>query len=123
VIPLKTVTASIARTDLGRQTRVNLPAFGYGTSPNKFFGYIASGLPVLNNYPVWPAEMIQKHRCGYAVPPQDPEAFADALESAADRRMEPVEMGKRGLELARDCFDRQVFAGQLVDLLEGAVRQ
>jgi glycosyltransferase involved in cell wall biosynthesis len=111
----------MARTDLGMQILANLPAFGYGTSPNKFFDYIASGLPVLNNYPGWLAEMIQEHRCGYAVPPQDPEAFADALESAADHREELVEMGKRGLELARSRFDRQVLAGQFVDWLEGAI--
>jgi glycosyltransferase involved in cell wall biosynthesis len=111
----------MARTDLGMQVLANFPAFYYGTSPNKFFDYLASGLPVLNNYPGWVAEMIQEHRCGYAVPPQDPEAFADALEYAADHREEPVEMGKRGLDLARDWFDRQVLASQFVDWLEGAV--
>lgn len=111
----------MASADLGMQILANLPAFYYGTSPNKFFDYIASGLPVLNNYPGWLAEMIQEHRCGYAVPPQDPEAFADALEYAADHREELVEMGKRGLDLARDRFDRQVLGSQFVDWVEGAV--
>ena len=37
--------------DLGLQILANVPAFYYGTSPNKFFDYIAAGLPVLNNYP------------------------------------------------------------------------
>lgn len=111
----------MARTDLGMQVLANIPVFYYGTSPNKFFDYIASGLPVLNNYPGWLAEMIQEHRCGYAVPPQDPDAFADALECAADHREELVEMGKRALDLARDRFDRKVLASQFVDWLEGAV--
>lgn len=112
----------MAGTDLGMQVLANLPAFYYGTSPNKFFDYIASGLPVLNNYPGWLAEMIQEHRCGYAVPPQDPAAFADALEYAADHGKEVEEMGKRGLDLARDRFDRKILAGQFVDWLEGSVQ-
>ena len=110
----------MAGTDLGMQILANVPAFYYGTSPNKFFDYIASGLPVLNNSPGWLAEMIQEHRCGYVVPPDDPMTFADALEHAADNREELVQMGKRGLELARNQFDRQVLAGQFVDWLEGA---
>ena len=62
----------------------NIPAFYYCTSPNKFFDYISSGLPVLNNYPGWLAEMIKEHQCGIAVPPGDPVAFADALIHLAD---------------------------------------
>jgi len=111
----------MARTDVGMQILANFPAFYYGTSPNKFFDYIASGLPVLNNYPGWLADMIKEHRCGYAVPPQDANAFGDALENAADHREELLEMGKRGLGLARECFDRDLLAAQFVDWLEGAV--
>jgi len=111
----------MARTDVGMQILANFPAFYYGTSPNKFFDYLASGLPVLNNYPGWLADMIKEHRCGYAVPPQDANAFGDALENAADHREELLEMGKRGLGLARECFDRDLLAAQFVDWLEGAV--
>lgn len=39
--------------DVGLMILDNIPAFHYGTSPNKFFDYIASGLPVVNNYPGW----------------------------------------------------------------------
>ena len=118
----KTLLAGLmAQTDLGMQILADFPAFYYGTSPNKFFDYIACGLPVLNNYPGWLAEMIEEHQCGYAVPPQDPEAFGDALERAADHREELLEMGKRGLELARTRFDRELLAAQFVDWLEGEV--
>jgi glycosyltransferase involved in cell wall biosynthesis len=113
----------MARTDLGMQILANFPAFYYGTSPNKFFDYIASGLPVLNNYPGWLADLIKQHRCGYAVPPEDPDAFGDALEDAADHRDKLIEMGKRGLLLARERFNRDLLAAQFVDWLEGAVAQ
>jgi glycosyltransferase involved in cell wall biosynthesis len=58
----------MVKTDLGMQILANVPAFYYGTSPNKFFDYIASGLPVLNNYPGWLAELIVQNGCGLLIP-------------------------------------------------------
>lgn len=105
----------MASADLGLQILANIPAFYYGTSPNKFFDYIAAGLPVLNNYPGWLAEMIEEKQCGFAVPPESPERFADALEKAADNREELKNMGVRAQELARESFDRDMLSQQFVD--------
>ena len=71
----------MAASDAGLQILKNLPAFYYGTSPNKFFDYISAGLPVINNYPGWLAEMI-KNNCGFIVKPNDPSMTAEALISA-----------------------------------------
>lgn len=105
----------MASADLGLQLLANIPAFYYGTSPNKFFDYIAAGLPVLNNYPGWLAEMIQEKQCGFAVPPESPKLFADALEQAADNRDELKNMGIRAQALARESFDRDMLSQQFVD--------
>lgn len=107
--------------DVGLQILANVEAFYFGTSPNKFFDYIAAGLPVLNNYPGWLASMIQEHRCGFAVPPGDPDAFADALERAASDRAELKKMGGRAQQLARVRFDRDRLASEFVDWLTQAV--
>lgn len=109
----------MAATDLGLQILANVPAFYYGTSPNKFFDYIAAGLPVLNNYPGWLAEMITEHRCGFAVPPDNPAAFADALEQAAADRDALKAMGQRGRALAETQFDRIKLADRWVDWVTG----
>jgi len=109
--------------DIGLQVLANVPAFYYGTSPNKFFDYIASGLPVLNNYPGWLADMIKAEDCGYVVEPDDPKAFSDALEQAADDRKGLEMKGKNGRELAIRSFDRKILADQFVDWLEGAARE
>lgn len=116
------LTGLMAGTDLGLQILANVPAFYYGTSPNKFFDYIASGLPVLNNYPGWLADMIDKAECGFAVPPEDPKAFADALEQAADDRDALKEKGRRALALARSRFSRAGLADAFVDWVTGAAR-
>jgi glycosyltransferase involved in cell wall biosynthesis len=78
-VPKTKLTGLMASADLGLQILANIPAFYYGTSPNKFFDYLSAGLPVLTNYPGWVAELVAEHDCGVAVLPDDPAAFADAL--------------------------------------------
>jgi glycosyltransferase involved in cell wall biosynthesis len=109
----------MASTDVGLQILANVPAFYVGTSPNKFFDYIAAGLPVLNNYPGWLAGMIRDNLCGYPVEPENRHAFADALEQAADNRATVKEMGKRSRALAEREFNRELLANRFVDWLEG----
>ena len=104
----------MAATDVGLQILANVPAFYYCTSPNKFFDYIAAGLPVLNNYPGWLAEIIKVNACGFAVPPENSSAFADALEQAANDRQALKAMGQRGRALAESEFARSVLADKWV---------
>jgi len=92
--------------DLGLQILANVPAFYYGTSPNKFFDYIAAGLPVLNNYPGWLAEMIEDNKCGYSVKPENPKLFVDALEDAFNNKDKIESMGENARALAERDFDR-----------------
>lgn len=112
----------MAAADVGLQVLANVPAFYYGTSPNKFFDYIAAGLPVLTNYPGWLAEMIVQHGCGFVVLPDDPVAFADALEQAASDRHALRTMGARGRALAESEFSRSMLADRWVETLENTVR-
>jgi glycosyltransferase involved in cell wall biosynthesis len=109
----------MATTDVGLQCLANVPAFYYGTSPNKFFDYIAAGLPVIINYPGWLAGLVTQSHCGFAVPPGDPEAFADALERAADNRPALNAMGQQSLALARAEFDRDLLSDKWVDWVIG----
>ncbi len=112
---LASVTASL---DCGLMILKNVPAFYYGTSPNKFFDYLAAGIPVLNNYPGWLADMIQKERCGMAVAPDDAVAFADALQSLAADPEGCRRMGAAARKLAEQDFARHALADQFVRWLE-----
>jgi lipopolysaccharide/colanic/teichoic acid biosynthesis glycosyltransferase len=110
----------MAGADIGLQTLANVPAFYFGTSPNKFFDYISAGLPVLNNYPGWLAGMIEESGCGFAVAADDAEAFADSLEQAADNREQLVGMGDAASKLAHQQFDRNVLGHQFIEELRKA---
>lgn len=105
----------MASADVGMQVLANIPAFYYGTSPNKFFDYISAGLPVINNYPGWLAGMIEELQCGFAVAPENPKAFANALEQAADDREALAAMGEAARQLAERQFDRQMLADKWVE--------
>jgi glycosyltransferase involved in cell wall biosynthesis len=108
--------------DLGLQVLANIPAFYFGTSPNKFFDYLAAGLPVLNNYPGWVAEIIVTHQCGYAVAPDSPKLFADTLEAAAGDRAGLREMGRKSKALAKFKFDHESLSDRFVVWLETALK-
>lgn len=113
----------LASSNVGLQILANIPAFYYGTSPNKFFDYLAIGLPVLTNYPGWVADLVQQHECGKAVPPDNPTAFADALIKLADDRDGCLTMGERARSLAEAQFSRPKLGQQFVDVLTAAAGQ
>ncbi|MBP7275303.1 MAG: glycosyltransferase family 4 protein [Kiritimatiellae bacterium] len=113
----------VGSADAGLMILANVPAFYYGTSPNKFFDYIAAGLPVVNNYPGWLADMIQSQDCGLAVEPGNPAAFADALVRLADHPEDRARMGRNARRLAEQEFDRTVLGSRWVDFLEEVQRK
>ena len=121
-IPKHKIPGLLAGADISLQCLANVPAFSFGTSPNKFFDYIAAGLPVLNNYPGWLAQLITESDCGCVVPPDDPEAFADALETAASDPEVLARQGEAALRLAREKFDREAQGARWVDWVVGAAK-
>ena len=114
------IAALLRSSDVGMQVLANVPAFYQGTSPNKFFDYIASGLPVLNNYPGWLAGLIEENACGKVVPPDDPTAFAAALVELADNADERRLMGERARRLAEEQFERGDLAEKFANVLTQA---
>jgi glycosyltransferase involved in cell wall biosynthesis len=118
-VPKRELAALLGRLNCGLMILKNVPAFYYGTSPNKFFDYISAGLPVLNNYPGWLADLVTEHQCGLAVPPDDPVAFADALIYVANHPDECAQMGQNARALAEAQFAREKLAAQMVAFLEG----
>ncbi|MCZ6672617.1 MAG: glycosyltransferase family 4 protein [Verrucomicrobia bacterium] len=117
-VPKAELAKMLPKAHLGLMILANCPAFYYGTSPNKFFDYISAGLPVLNNYPGWLAEMIETHRCGLTVKPEDPEAFANALIHLASDPDLREALGRNARKLAENAFDRKKLANQWVNFLE-----
>lgn len=117
-VPKLAINQLFATADVGLMILANIPAFYYGTSPNKFFDYIAAGLPVIVNHPGWLADLLLQHQCGKAVPPEDAMALANALITLADQRDQLIEMGKNARFLAETSFNRERLALEFVKVLE-----
>jgi glycosyltransferase involved in cell wall biosynthesis len=105
--------------DLGIQSLANIPAFYYGTSPNKFFDYIAAGLPVVNNYPGWVADLLTQNKCGIVVKPENAKAFARAVMEVDKGTLS--KMGINASELAKREFDRDKLSARWMDWVLGVV--
>ena len=120
-IPKKDLASLLQQVDVGLMILANVPAFYYGTSPNKFFDYIAAGLPVLNNYPGWLADMITDNQCGAVVEPDNPAVFADTMELLAGQRKQLEIMGRNARQLAEREFDRTKLSDMFVDWIESTM--
>jgi glycosyltransferase involved in cell wall biosynthesis len=101
--------------DIGMQLLANIPAFYYGTSPNKFFDYISVGLPVLNNYPGWISELIVKNNCGIIVSPDNPVEFAESLITLEKEKYKLADMSVNAQNLAKNEFDRTLLSNKWVE--------
>ena len=95
-----------ATADVGLVTL--LPAAGDNSVPSKVLGYLAAGRAVIASVhegsPT--AQTLRQGRCGWAVPPQDARAMAEAIRHAADHRGEPAELGRNAREHFLRHFDR-----------------
>ncbi len=112
------ITASF---DCGLQILADVPAFYRGTSPNKFFDYISSGIPVVNNYPGWLAELIKRNACGVVVPVGSPAALAEALIRLATDSEFCASCGRNARTLAENEFGRDALAARWIAVLESVI--
>jgi glycosyltransferase involved in cell wall biosynthesis len=109
----------LAKASVGLMVLKNIPAFYYGTSPNKFFDYISAGLPVLNNYPGWLCEMINQFQAGKTIPPDNTLAFANALIELSQNPELLKNYGINARNLAETGFNRDVLSKKFVNVISG----
>jgi len=86
----------------------------YGGSPNKFYDYLASGKPLIvaSRFIMDPIEEIG---CGFNVPPENPEALAEAcLRLFNMKEEERQQMGARAKEYVKKHFDISVIVDKLM---------
>jgi len=120
-VPKKDLMNYLHAADVGLMLLANVPAFYFGTSPNKFFDYISSGLPVLNNYPGWLAEMIAGNELGKVVPPDNAGDFAGALVELSSDVVILEKMGTKARAFAEKEFDRRALAHQFEQALQETI--
>lgn len=91
--------------------------------PSKLYGVLASGNPVLAVAPKRSelAEITQERRVGLVVPPNRPDALAEAIARGSTNREELREMGRAARRLAEEQYDRRRITRRFADMLRDVV--
>ena len=90
--------------------------------PSKMIDFMATAKPVVLSAAGESARILSEAAAGIVVPPEDPDALADAIRWLAEHPQESEEMGRLGREFARS-YRRSAHAQQLEDLLLEVTRQ
>jgi glycosyltransferase involved in cell wall biosynthesis len=100
----------------------NTPVYQFGINSNKIYDYLASSRPIIFSGNA-PNDPVAESGAGFSIPPEDPEAMADALMKFLEMRpTERIEMGKRGRRYVESEFDIRKLAGRMESLLFQAVK-
>lgn len=117
-IPKCDLLKIVAKSDVGLMILDNIPAFYYGTSPNKFFDYLACGVPIITNYEGWVADIIKENNCGYYVCHSDSGAFADILEKMTSDKYSNLAMRRNSRAVAEKKFARDIVLQPLTEIFK-----
>jgi glycosyltransferase involved in cell wall biosynthesis len=96
----------LATADVGLMTVLPIPILEMNCA-NKFFDYLAAGLPIVLNYGGWQADLLKKHDCGLAAPMGDTGAFVAAIRELADSPQRRARLGSNARRLAEMDLDRK----------------
>lgn len=116
-IPKKDVPAVLAGADVGLVSLLDIPLYRYGMSLNKLFDYMGAGLPVVFAGQV-SNDIVRESGGGLSVPPENPEALADAIAHMAS--LDPAErqsLGDKGRQYVMDNHNMAKLADKLESLL------
>jgi glycosyltransferase involved in cell wall biosynthesis len=89
--------------------------------PNKVFDYMAAGRPVLLAIDGVIREIVEIAQAGIAVPPGNPHAIADALQTFESNRQLGPSLGQNGRAYVQEHFDRATLADRLLEIMTALV--
>jgi glycosyltransferase involved in cell wall biosynthesis len=87
-------------------------------SPGKFFDSLATGTPVTVTNPGWTKRFVERHSCGWYVPPESPDALASCLQSVLDAPDHLAAAGRNARAAARRRFVRSEILDRYATLVE-----
>jgi glycosyltransferase involved in cell wall biosynthesis len=95
------------------------PLFRFGVSPNKLMDYMMAAKPII--YAIEAGnDPVKEAGCGISVPPENPQAVADAVRRLKDISISEREtMGHRGREYVLQNRDYKVIADKFLEVIAG----
>jgi glycosyltransferase involved in cell wall biosynthesis len=115
--PPAELAGCIARADIALATLRDCP-LSESALPVKMLTYMACATPVLLSGRGVSADVLEESRAGLCLPPEDPDALAEAILRLEADAVLRARLGNRGREFAVRHYSRRKFAGQVAGLLE-----
>lgn len=113
--------ACFSHADLMLATLRRDPIFAY-TIPSKIQSYLACGKAVVAALEGEGAQVVVESGAGWAVPPENPRALADAVLAASRLSKDEIgQMGRRGEAYFRQHFERGLLLSRLEGIIASAV--
>ena len=103
--------------DLSITSFKNLPIL-YTNSPNKLFDSLSAGKPIIVNSAGWTKELVEQHKCGFWVNPDDPQDFVNKILKYKDNQLLLKEWGDNARLLSESSFDKSILSKKIVNLIE-----
>ena len=115
-LPKHELADAMATADVGLMTVAAIPILEWNCA-NKFFDYLASGLPVVLNYRGWQAKLLADNECGLSAEQTDTEGFIEAVRRLVRGPALRKKMGANARRLAEGALNRQAVVRPLLAAL------
>lgn len=119
-VPKNEVIKKIKQADVGIMTVADYPILK-DNSANKFFDYLAAGLPVLINYSGWQKDVLDKFNAGKSFNYHDKEGFYKFLVKFKNDRQLLTDFSNNAKKLALEKYDSDMLAQQFEEVLKKVV--
>ena len=111
----------LAVSDIGLMTVQAIPILQLNCA-NKFFDYLASGLPIVLNYQWWQADVLAEYEAGLAAPQGDTDTFVAHIRRLTDDAALRQRLGANARQLAETGLNRKTVVQPILDALAGLER-
>lgn len=116
-IPKTSIIKMIKSSDLGIMIVRNFKILE-DNSANKFFDFLASGLPILINYAGWQKEELDLYKLGFSCSSTDYYDMVEKILYLKRNKELYKEMSKNSKALAKDKFSRNICCNKLINILK-----
>ncbi len=121
-VPKEEVSDLLARADIGCVCFAPYPVLE-ANSANKFYDYLASGLPVVLNYKGWQADYLARYGGGLTSEQGDIAGWVENIIALTDQPELRKSEGKKGREMVEKYFDRRVLSTRLLELFSTVLKR
>jgi len=116
-LPKKSLARIMPAIDIGFSS-VHRKKHAEANSANKFFDYLASGIPVIVNYGGWQEEALRKANAGFGAPDFNDDLVIESILKLYNNSQLRLELGRNARQLAERQFSRDLLSDRVLQQIQ-----